>query len=152
MGQGKSAIGIVRKYHPNVRRVVDAKEPLRIRVTEDDCKKARRKAPDACAMAKACERKYDGAIISLATAYIIKGDKATRYHVPQSIARELISFDRHRQFAPGDYRLKAPTPNARLGSKKSTAGADRDRSRDSAGRRYGTVKRRSHKTAGIRAL
>ena len=36
---GKSALGIVRRYHPEVVRVIDAKKSLTIKVTKNDCKK-----------------------------------------------------------------------------------------------------------------
>jgi hypothetical protein len=106
--KGKSALKIVQKYHPNVTKVVDARSPLHIAVTARDCKNSNSKEPSACAMARACEREFDGAIISTTVAYVIQGGTAKRYRVPQSVARELVSFDRNHEFAPGDYHLKAP--------------------------------------------
>jgi hypothetical protein len=146
MSRGKSALGIVRKYHPNVTIVEDATEDLGISVTAKDAKYSRRKSPDCCAMAKACQRSYDGAIISLATAYVIKGKKAIRYKVPQAVTRELVSFDRNHEFAPGDYVLKAPPKTARLGPRIGPQPVVKHR------RNYGKVKIRVHHTAGIRSL
>jgi hypothetical protein len=103
------------------------------------------KAPDSCALATAACREHDGAIISLAVAYLIDGTKATRYRVPSAIAREIVSFDRSKVFAPGTYRLQAPASTERLNvirgrrPKKKVTG------------KKATV-RRSHKTAGIRTL
>jgi hypothetical protein len=140
----KSALGIVQKYFPNVTKVVDAKRARIISVTPQDCKDAKRKAPDACALATACEREYDGAIISLSTAYLVKGDKAERYKVPNAIAREIVSFDRHHDFAPGDYYLNAPTEH--LGP-RSRPQPVKNRKPDTP-----RVKGRYHHTAGIRSL
>ena len=140
----KSALKIVQKYHPNVTSVRDAKRGTRIQVTENDCQTSRTKAPDSCALASAACRKHDGAIISLAVAYLIDGDKATRYRVPSAIAREIVSFDRAKQFAPGTYKLNAPSSNERLGVKRGPRVKSASR-----GRRIG---RRVHKTAGIRTL
>lgn len=147
MPQGKSALGVVRKYHPGVNKVIEAKKDLRINVTAEDCKGARKKKPDACALAKACERSYDGAIVSLSTAYLIKGDKAFRYRVPQAVSRELVSFDRHHDFAPGEYKLKAPSKSFRLRPR-----GDRPLKPDRHKPHHAQIKRRNHRTAGIRAL
>jgi len=146
-GSGKSALGIVRKYHPNVMKVVEAKADMLIAVTAKDCKGARSKKPNACALAKACERNFDGAIISLSTAYLIKGDQAIRFHVPQAISRELVSFDRNHDFRPGEYKLKRPSKSFRLQPR-----GDRPLKPDRHKPHHATIKRRNHKTAGLRAL
>jgi hypothetical protein len=146
VSRGKSALGIVQKYHPEVTKVVDARKNLEIEVTESDCKYAQRKNAKDCAMARATKRQYDGAIISSSSAYVIKGDTATRYKVPESLAREIVTFDRHNAFEPGDYHLKAPSPRERLGQRLKT-------------REIGTYKKngretnsRRHVTSGIREL
>jgi hypothetical protein len=141
---GKSALAIVRKYHPNVTHVIDAEGDLEINVTSEDCKNAKKKSASGCAMARACARTFDGAIISLSTAYVVKGRKALRYKVPTRIAREIVSFDRHHDFSPGDYTLKAPCATNRLGANKAPG---------SGGKRSGKeIKQRRHLTSGIREL
>jgi hypothetical protein len=97
-------------------------------------------------MAKACKRKkYDGAIISISTAYVIQGDTATRYKVPPNVAREIVAFDRHSEFAPGEYDLRAPSPRERLGQQMKTSRCP--------GKKNGTERsKRKHMTQGIRAL
>lgn len=142
-----SALTTVRRYHPNVNRVIDAKKDLKISVTAEDGQSAKKKAPDACALANACKRgSFDGAIVSMAVAYMVKGDTAYRYIVPQSISREIVSFDRHQDFAPGEYALKKPTKSMKLGPRKYRLNPDRHKVK------YKTHKRRAHKTAGIRSL
>jgi hypothetical protein len=140
MATGKSALKIVQKYHPEVRRVVDAKKNVDIEVTAQDCKGSRRMKPDACAMARAFGREYDGAIISMSTAYLVKGKTATRYKVPGAVSREIVSFDRNRNFAPGEYQLRAPSATARMGWRYKPTGPHK------------THKTHQHKTAGIRSL
>lgn len=149
MAQGKSALGIVRKYYPEVTKVRDAKKNVTIAVTPDDCKGSRKKSPSSCALARACERSYDGAIVSMSVAYLVKGNVAHRYRVPQAISRELVSFDRHHDFAPGEYRLKAPSKTQKMGPRKWAQPENRP-----SGREYGNGgnKQRHHRTAGIRAL
>lgn len=142
----KSALSMVQKYHPEVTRVVEAKKALHVSVTPEDCKGSKSKNPSSCAMARACEREYDGAIISLSIAYVINGKTATRYKVPQSVAREIVSFDRNHDFRPGDYKLNAPTKDQVLGLHVN---------REYPGRvvpKYAKTKKRIHKTSGIRSL
>jgi hypothetical protein len=142
---GKSALAIVKKYHPNVTHVEDADEDLEIHVTANDCKGAKAKSASNCAMARACRRTFDGAIISVSSAYIIKGKKAMRFKVPARIAREIISFDRGHRFMPGEYKLNAPTGTNRLGSINKNHGQSGERSGKE-------VRQRRHFTQGIREL
>jgi CheY-specific phosphatase CheX len=88
-----TALRIVKKFFPEVTDVEDAEKSQVIEVT--------------CAMAVACKRKYnlDGVIISVKTAYLIKGKKAKRFSLPESVSREIVSFDRDSGFAAGQYRL-----------------------------------------------
>lgn len=144
---GKTALDVVRKYHPAVTKVVDAKKAATIRVTTEDCATGNSKAPNSCALAKAACREYDGAIISLSTAYLIKGRTAVRYHVPQSISREIVSFDRSNRFEPGEYALKSISKSARLGARPYP-----QPKKHPGGNKYRKDKPRNHRTAGIRVL
>ncbi len=105
-----NALTIVQQFYPDVRHVKDAIRPLRIEVTKEDAEsRAVRKHKD-CALAVACKKMemVDGAIISVAAAYLVKGDTAIRYKVPQSVAREIVSFDRSGGFEQGEYWLDKP--------------------------------------------
>ncbi len=146
MPQGKSALGIVQKYHPGVTRVVDAKRAAVIQVTKANCKSGNKKSASSCAMARAFEREHDGAIISLSCAYIVDGKKATRYKVPPAVSREIVSFDRHGDFAPGIYKLNAPGKWNKLG--KSPTADHRRRHDANKTKRH----KPNHHTAGIRSL
>jgi hypothetical protein len=144
MRQGKSALGIVQKYHPGVIKVVDSKKSLTISVTRADFRRASSKSPSQCAMAKAVQHQHDGAIISTSVAYVIDGNKAVRYKVPTSLSREIVAFDRHAGFAPGEYRLTAPSKMERLNRPNDGRGKN--------GGGHGATKQRYHRTAGIRSL
>lgn len=142
-----SALSNVQAAFPNVTKVVDAKKDASFEVTKADTKSAAVRNHTACAAAVACKRKLelDGVIMSVNTAYLVKGSTATRYKVPQSVSREIISFDRDAVFEPGDYRLKAPCQSARLGMKRGTDPV-------TAGpKNGGLAKRFRHKTGGLRA-
>lgn len=145
MKSGRSALSIVKKYHPQVNKIVDAKKSAKIEVTAEDCRAGKRKGPSSCAMARAFEREYDGAIISLATAYLIKGDTAIRYRVPQAISREIVSFDRSKTFAPGKYELGTIEPARRLGLVHPVVNRTDPK-------KYKRAKAKNHHTAGIRSL
>lgn len=145
LGRGRTALDIVHLYHPEVTSVRDAKKNVSINVTAEDCKQGNAKSPSACAMAKAFCRTYDGAIISIGSAYLIKGKKALRYKTPHSVSREIVSFDRNTNFSPGMYHLAAPAKSMRLGAA--------NHKHYGSGTRGGKkVKERQHYTTDVRAL
>lgn len=111
------ALKIVQSFCPTVTEVVDSGHNLTIEVTEKDNKDSKKKKHGECALAVACKRKEkaDAVIISVRSAYVVKGNKAYRFRVPESTAREVISFDRNGGFEPGTYRLKKPCYTERLG-------------------------------------
>jgi hypothetical protein len=143
MPNTRNLVATIQRYHPEVTKVVDAKKNITIKVTDEDCRGSTSKAPNECAMATAFKRTYDGAIISVASAYLVKGKTAYRYKVPITVAREIVTFDRHHDFAPGEYRLTAPRGTQRLGQvifpRPITS-------------HTGRVKQRQHRTSGIRQL
>jgi hypothetical protein len=140
----KTALRIVQKMFPQVEEVVDAGRPRIIEVEDVDLKSANVKNHKSCAMAVACKRKLelDGVIISTTTAYLIKGKKATRYAVGEAVSREITSFDRGAQFAPGTYRLIPYSPSRRLGIAREAG----ESTKGIGQRRF------HHRTAGVRAM
>jgi hypothetical protein len=116
--KGNSAVCRVRKYFPQVNRVVDAKDTIEVSVTKKDSKSAMPKNPSQCALAQACcrELKADGAIINVGYSYVIKGDTATRYTTSVAVGREITSFDRGGGFEAGfDYKLSKVSASNRVG-------------------------------------
>lgn len=141
-----NAIQIVNRYFPDVLHVRDAKRRARIEVTNRDTASALRRTHKTCAMAVACKRKMDldGVIISVHTAYLVKGTEAVRYQLPQRIAREIISFDRGAKFYAGDYSLNVPqTP---LGPRGAKRGGGHQGGAGSG------LRRPKHLTKGIRSV
>lgn len=137
-----SALKIVQKYHPEVTSVVDATKGVSVHVDSADCKAGTMQDPSACALAHAFGRTYDGAIISLWSAYLIKGRRATRYRVPDYLARELVTFDRNRRFEPGTYSLLPVPPALRLGARKAPRGQSK----------FPKKRRSPHYTTGVRSI
>lgn len=150
MAKGKSALSIVRKYFPSITRVTDARDSLDVEVLAKDCKSGKAGEVNDCAMARACKRQFDGAIISKAIAYLIKGNVATRFRVPSSLQREIVSFDRNHDFRPGSYYLAKPYTTEKLLWRRDA----RSGTTSPIGSPDKPVKvvRRSHKTDGLRSL
>src|ERR1700690_1730496 len=113
-----TALQIVKEYFPEVTDVEDGTKDIEVEVTKRDNDSADVRNHKGCAMAVACKRKQeaDGVIISVNTAYIIKGKKAKRYKLPESVSREVISFDRNGGFSPGEYHLRPPRTSEVLGA------------------------------------
>jgi hypothetical protein len=145
-GKHKSrALSIVQKYFPNVQSVEEADKPIHVEVTKQDSNSAAVRNHEGCAMAVACKRKMkaDGVIVSIGTAYIVKGNKAYRYRVPPSIQREIVSFDRNAGFAEGEYELATTLPSMKLGEERPPKGPEK---------RTGKPLKFRHETSGIRTV
>jgi hypothetical protein len=115
----ETALNMVQRYYPKVRSVEDAKKPLDVSVSKADCSKAKPMSFTDCAFANACKRaEADGAIITLTTAYIIKGEKAQRYKIGTTLSREITVLDRSKdgdRFTAQTYKLRPPTASIVLG-------------------------------------
>lgn len=114
----------IRKQFPEVKTICDAHEPVRIDVRDMDRTGAEPQDFVQCAFAKAACRvlEADGAYIGICHSYIVFGTKAVRFKTPNSVSREITTFDRHQDFATGIYRLSAVSPCARLGQTGSKKG------------------------------
>lgn len=139
----------VRRLFPNVKFAVDADRAIEVLVEAKDCKDAESLNPSECALARAAKRELhaDGVIIGLGASYVIKGDKAVRYHTPASVQREIVSFDRSHDFAPGTYHLPPKSPTVRFGVEKQ-----RKDSRKNHGNGSKVAKRKVHRSARVRTL
>ena len=113
-----TSLQIIRRFYPMVDKVTDAKRDVTITITKRDANHSTPKDHSKCAMAAAAVRTLaiDGAIISTRTAYLIKGNTALRFTVPEHVAREIVAFDRGAKFIEGDYTLIKPGPRSPRGS------------------------------------
>src|SRR6266480_3656674 len=140
-------LNVVKKFFPNVTTVVDATRNAAIEVTKHDAASKAVKDHNACAMAVACKRKFhlDGVIISRSMAYLIKGTQARRFQLPETVSREVVSFDRGAGFATGKYELQKVAPMNRLGIRPN-------RTEKRTTRRDGIPKRKRHITTNVRSV
>jgi hypothetical protein len=109
---------VIKRRFPHVTRVVDATKPIHVSVTDADSDDAVSSDFEHCALARAACRqlKADGAVVSKRVVYVIIKDAAVRYDSSERIRQELVSFDRHHDFASGDYALNVKRPSERLGA------------------------------------
>lgn len=122
-----TALEVVKKFYPKVTKVVNTRKPVAVEIAAGDVKKSKMKDHKCCAMAMACKRQLpvDGVLVSSRRAYLIKGDTATRFLVPEAITREIVAFDRGAGFAPGTYTLQKPYQYAARGTGKRKQSHDR---------------------------
>lgn len=107
------------RLFPDLTSCTDAKRPVGIEVKNRDVAGSKPGDPAACAMARAICREWhaDAAVIGLTNSFVIKGKTAMRFKTPESVAREIVSFDREAGFSPGSYHL-APVPKSQRRSRK----------------------------------
>ena len=142
-----TVLSIVQTHFPKVTKVQDAKKALAIEVTANDEYKSKRRNHEECAMAVACKRAYhaDGVLIARSVAYLVKGTLAVRFLIPNSVSREITSFDRGGPFKPGWYQLSKPPKGSTLDYKKKHAQQPKEAKKAEAHRKY-------HLTTGIRTV
>lgn len=131
---------------PNVTTAIDADKPIEVSVSMKDCTDGQKLNPANCALARAAKRELhaDAVVIGLSSSYVIKGKTAVRFHTPESVRREIISFDRNQDFAPGDYYLAPKSPASKLGHVYHKPNPDKVGTKPS--------KRKIHKSARVRIL
>lgn len=101
--------------------LIDATKDLEICVTKSDVSRSRKNDPSNCAAANSLKRVLETEVeVHISRTYVKEGKKWVRYITPQSVQREITSFDRGSSFEPGEYNLKAPSKACRLGSSRST--------------------------------
>jgi hypothetical protein len=115
-----TSVQIVKTKFPNVEYVKNAERGVSVQVRREDTQGARARDHADCVFARACVRELhaEGALVSVGVVYVIKGDTAIRYHTPQALSRELVSFDRGAGFSVGEYLLNAAPERAARGTRK----------------------------------
>ena len=139
---------IIKQQFPAVTKIIDARRSLTVSVKPIDASSGRKKDPEQCALARACVREKiaDAAIIGLGYSYLIRGNHAIRYQTSPGVAREIVSFDRHQDFATGtDYKLLKVSPAHRIGIKRKLYN-----NRENSHKSVRKVIPQRHYTSGVR--
>ncbi len=149
-----TVLNIVKRYFPDVETVRDADKEVLIEVTRRDGQNSKVRNHTASAMAVACKRTYqaDGVIVAVSVCYIIKDNVAVRYRLPESIAREVVSFDRQAGFAPGTYKMLAPSESRTIGSRQGGETDPEEYAAEPPGKRKKKKPTLIHMTEGIRTV
>ena len=108
--------------------LVDADEDMEICVTKADVTSARKKDAGGCAAANAIRREQKTDVeVHISRTYVKDPSRKRwiRFITPQSVSREITSFDRAAIFEPGTYNLKAPGASSRLGVSTGRGGHTR---------------------------
>jgi hypothetical protein len=99
--------------------MIDASDDLEIEVLKSDVAKSRKNDPEKCAAAVALNRVTKTDVeVHISRTYVKDKNRWIRFLTPESISREITSFDRSSVFEPGKYILKAPGPGQKLGNYK----------------------------------
>ncbi len=108
---------MLKALFPAVQKIVPAYKRLDLSVTQEDVDKSKgqEKSTDKCVVASCCRRQHgaDGVLVRLENVYLIFGEDAVAYRTPQTLNREIVSFDRAGIFYPGEYHLN-PMPRRKM--------------------------------------
>jgi hypothetical protein len=132
-------------------KTIDARKPLLLEVRPVDIKGADKKNPESCALARACCRaeKADEAFFFRTTAWLRKGDVLIRYHLPPSVQKEIVSFDRNKTMEPGTYQLSKPDKSHKMSAVKKRSEKRPGRHKPA---RSGIKRKFTHRTTDVRGL
>lgn len=98
-------------------KVIDATEPVNLEITKLDIKNAKKSDPANCAAAVAGKRTLHKEVrVFLTRTYVKEKSHWVRYVTPESVSREITSFDRGAAFEPGIYQMNRPSKTAKLGA------------------------------------
>lgn len=96
--------------------VVDATHDIALHVLSIDVKNAKKNDPKSCAAAKAGQRELKKDVrVFITRTYVKEKNHWVRYKTPESVSREIVSFDRGSSFEPGTYIVKTPHESMKLG-------------------------------------
>ena len=107
------------KKHPDVTTAHDALEPVKLTLSDPDIKNGVAKDHTKCAFANAACRmlKADDAYVGIRMACLKFGTKLVRFKLPESVSREIVCFDRHRDCDAShkSYQFSAVNGDRKLG-------------------------------------
>lgn len=129
--------------------VRDATRGLPLKITPVDCERGGVKDPGSCAAAQALLRipGVQAARVQVSRTYVQRNGEWKRYMTPESLSREIIAFDRggRKSFEPGEYYLRAPSPEEKLSAHRKRHQNDKRKNKPT-----GTREVHIHHTSNIR--
>lgn len=129
--------------------VWDATRGMPLKITAIDCEKGGVKDPGSCAAAQALLRipGVERVRVQVSRTYVQRNGSWKRYMTPESLSREIIAFDRggRKSFEPGEYYLRAPSPEEKLSAHRRRHRNDKRKNKPT-----GTREVHIHHTSNIR--
>src|SRR5260370_30155616 len=104
------------------KKVVDARKPIVIEVTREDCRKGKTRDPAGCAAARSIlhtDEKALSARVHRGMTYVEYEEKWVRYRTSSALSFELAVFDRGTGFEPGAYGLGVPSASHSIASERA---------------------------------
>lgn len=91
----------------------DANSRIKITVTDDDVVLAKKADSKHCALARAALRLpgVKAAYFFRQIAFLEYRTKMLKFHLPESVTREIVTFDRAQIFDSGIYQMRPPPPS-----------------------------------------
>jgi len=96
--------------------VRDLKKPLKLVISDEDCRRGNAKTPSSCAAAlAACKLpKITEARVHIGRIFLNVSNKYwLRGKTPGALRTEIVSFDRGGKFEPGEYTIRPLSPSER---------------------------------------
>jgi hypothetical protein len=120
--------------------LIDATKDLEICVSEKDVSNSKKNDPSNCAAANAAKRILKAEVeVHISRVYVKNKNHWIRFLTPQSISREVTSFDRGASFEPGNYVIKAPSTGQKLGYYKISRHTETNKGKKLIGKRHITA-------------
>lgn len=132
--------------------MADAEGPITLSLTAKDIKQSKTKDSRFCAFARAAKRQYKckQAYFFRQTAWLEYENKLVRYHLPSTVQREIVAFDRDGGMMPGQYKLTPHVPSSKLGKERKVPKTKRVRKKHDGSKAL--KKKVAHQTEAIRTL
>lgn len=135
--------------------MIDSAKPLDVHVTPGDIRKAKPHDQTGCAIAHAVRRetRAKNVYVLRSTVWVDDGKgHLVRYGLPPSLQKEIVSFDRNKDFRPGDYHLSPARNLARNRAQRAGRSPQKEqRVRAKKRRARGAEPRRVHRSEGVRS-
>lgn len=111
--------------------VMDAKKSVLLTISTGDVKAGKKKAPNCCAAALACQRHFgaEQAQVYLSRVYVELGDVWLRFKTSKQMRGEIIQFDQGGTFDSGVYTLEKMSPSMRIGRRNISHGTHPNKGR-----------------------
>lgn len=140
------------------RTLVDGNAPIEIVIEPCDVKGSKPHNQTQCAIARAVKRTFlvPECYVLRTTVWIDDGERLIRFALPPSLQKEIVSFDRNKDFRPGRYQLsRSKNPDRKKNAERQARYYKRKKAlkAKTGARAVKDIKlgRKGHETEGLRS-